>query len=1499
MNLEKKISLETLCKQLKDHKDTILEEFKKNNICSTIIRLLQFLSKPIVTNNQRFSPIDRAIRTRKALDDLHKLPKTGQQSDQLAIPTLGSQEGAFENIKTNFTGEQGQKIKHLISNNCLKRQSMTMLNQTNGKKQHLAISHEKDKGKITILQFSSLLKQIDSSKKKISLTRLSSASVPFTILTIASNSFNDSVLSVCGLRDCHVLTFNSSGNSSGHLILQLNLKKVNYIIKSIWLPGSQNELAIITADFVIIYNLSESLIKPVYCFELPEKIRDATFLFASDGKRYFLFLSTLGEVYYEQLNAKSQSQNSPYFVTSQIEFKFREDFQSVIGHRLHYEGGVSIFYSHLFQLLFISFENGTTLAIPMKDVQQDAKTYFLILIQNGDTKEADQNDAMNTINLSSTKVNDLADTSNKLAVNKKSKFKPVCNWFEVVNHPGLIMASTRDENNPILFSITPETISYQEIKENIKTKIVDTVAIHHHSTASPDAKTTIVVLCEDGSLQIFNALNENTNYWLNPIFNCKQLIEKQAAMNAYSKSTSSSSKKSGKKLSKKLVGGNENSIGNAGGREVSFPIDFFESTQQIIDVEFGGNDLLQIYNSAQLKNRLLGQATYIACTNGFTLEITNNDPSMVVVGIRVLLGTQSVAQTPSFIEIFDRYINIQLTRYRWFDIPFTKEETLLADRKFNVYFGPPNDASSTTYVDSVLVYGKARDLFLWPDEESESCNANAQTSIIQSTTSSDLDIVSLSCLYVFDLNVLERVLSSSFEIVNDCLLIKDINAKEDDITNCLQISTELLTLPFPILVHQKLKNLLLQLHSNKQSFYVYRDTTVLNYILDMLLTHRECLNGEPFLRILNLLKSILGYRSSNFVKFIETMLDDYNGNVAQNNSTKFVNLLIETFKLDLKKERLSVKTIFICIMNYLDQIYWNFYSKWPKYHLAIYSEGNFILELITQILVEVIYCFTLINEDYLPNAMDIYMKFFCAENTIINYNTRQALMQLLRSKKNSKRSSKQQQNSTADDTMQLMQVKTKLLNDLDQTLTEVVQLDDDSDNNLEQQQSRFVEDFENQYPELNNLADDLLINDSVNEDDVIERLPLYQILNESLLDNEEEFLVDNAISINLPDQLIEIPPPPISPRIEQQQVPIPAAPVASSSFQQQSSSQLNEPSTSRTSNTDAAFKSFDKFTTPINDFYIPNANNEKTHNIKILLLENMIKKLDQIKNVGGIRCIPFMQIALMIAFELDARKEKEKQILIKLINGLLDQLKTNDEQSMIERTPVNEVKLIIMRLLSILMSRFKSYTIALLSQNKSPSKSVKEELKPSTPTTDSQQQNETFSLLCAKETIKILIQSDLIEISLKVLNALLKYWTEYQQMFENTRTQKQSTLNSNQSSNNTTESSAAALQLPKPSLKTTNQSITLDMSPFFIKQYVKGHTEDVFELFPQLLSEMVIRLPYQIKKLANILTLKTTFTFNEQWTDVLCQYMMLQLTPYVRKQVRKLLTFICGSKVSE
>jgi len=37
-----------------------------------------------------------------------------------------------------------------------------------------------------------------------------------------------------------------------------------------------------------------------------------------------------------------------------------------------------------------------------------------------------------------------------------------------------------------------------------------------------------------------------------------------------------------------------------------------------------------------------------------------------------------------------------------------------------------------------------------------------------------------------------------------------------------------------------------------------------------------------------------------------------------------------------------------------------------------------------------------------------------------------------------------------------------------------------------------------------------------------------------------------------------------------------------------------------------------------------------------------------------------------------------------------------------------------------------------------------------------------------------------------------------------------------------------------------------DMSPFFLRQYVKTHANNVFEDYSLLLMEIVLRLPYQV-----------------------------------------------------
>jgi len=84
------------------------------------------------------------------------------------MATLGSQEGAFENVRMNYSGDQGQTIRQLITSHVLRRVGMCALTSPDSRRQHLAICSEK--GKVTILQLSALLRQAHSTKRKLTLT---------------------------------------------------------------------------------------------------------------------------------------------------------------------------------------------------------------------------------------------------------------------------------------------------------------------------------------------------------------------------------------------------------------------------------------------------------------------------------------------------------------------------------------------------------------------------------------------------------------------------------------------------------------------------------------------------------------------------------------------------------------------------------------------------------------------------------------------------------------------------------------------------------------------------------------------------------------------------------------------------------------------------------------------------------------------------------------------------------------------------------------------------------------------------------------------------------------------------------------------------------------------------------------------------------------------------------------------------------------------------------
>ncbi len=76
---------------------------------------------------------------------LHSPPPPPPYPPQVAI--LGSQERAFENMRQNFSGDQGQVMRQLISSNAIRRVAMCTLSLYKGKRQHLCVTH--DKGKVS------------------------------------------------------------------------------------------------------------------------------------------------------------------------------------------------------------------------------------------------------------------------------------------------------------------------------------------------------------------------------------------------------------------------------------------------------------------------------------------------------------------------------------------------------------------------------------------------------------------------------------------------------------------------------------------------------------------------------------------------------------------------------------------------------------------------------------------------------------------------------------------------------------------------------------------------------------------------------------------------------------------------------------------------------------------------------------------------------------------------------------------------------------------------------------------------------------------------------------------------------------------------------------------------------------------------------------------------------------------------------------------------------
>ena len=107
--------------------------------------------------------------------------------------------------------------------------------------------------------------------------RLSTTSVPFTVISMCHNPCNEDYLVVCGLKDCQLLVLNSSGHVTKRTVLHPSVGNNGYIIKPLWIPGSKNSLVLVADSFVKIYDILIDSLSPKYYFlVLNGKIKDAT-----------------------------------------------------------------------------------------------------------------------------------------------------------------------------------------------------------------------------------------------------------------------------------------------------------------------------------------------------------------------------------------------------------------------------------------------------------------------------------------------------------------------------------------------------------------------------------------------------------------------------------------------------------------------------------------------------------------------------------------------------------------------------------------------------------------------------------------------------------------------------------------------------------------------------------------------------------------------------------------------------------------------------------------------------------------------------------------------------------------------------------------------------------------------------------------------------------------------------------------------------------------------
>nr|XP_016439279.1 PREDICTED: auxin transport protein BIG-like [Nicotiana tabacum] len=331
-----------------------------------------------------------------------------------------------------------------------------------------------------------------------------------------------------------------------------------------------------------------------------------------------------------------------------------KEIMQIEGKERHAKGS-SLYFSSMHRLLFLSLQDGTTL---VGRVNPDATS--------------------------------LTEVSAILENETDSKHRPagLHRWRDLFGGSALFVSfSSLNSNAACAVSFGEHQVLVQNLRHSVGSAS-PVVGVATYKPLSKD-KIHCLVLHEDGSLQIYSHVPAGVD----------------SGVSAISDKV------------KKLGPGILNNKAY-GGTKPEFPLDFFEKTVCITQDVKLSSDAIRNGDSELAKQTLASEDGFLESPNpgGFKITVSNSNPDLVMVGLRLHVGNTSANHIPSEITVFQRVIKLDEGMRSWYDIAFTVAESLLADEEFTVSVGPTFSGAALPRIDSLEIYGRAKDEFGWKEK---------------------------------------------------------------------------------------------------------------------------------------------------------------------------------------------------------------------------------------------------------------------------------------------------------------------------------------------------------------------------------------------------------------------------------------------------------------------------------------------------------------------------------------------------------------------------------------------------------------------------------------------------------------------------------------------------------------------------------------------------------------------------------------------------------------